>query len=91
MTLSIKLLKCFHCHNVSNNPSEELTSDEYCGLCEIRCSRCKTKWLVEWLVGVNISTQKLNVWLIGVNISTDLAVVWLFPLGCYIPQWRVRG
>ena len=46
MTLPIKLLKCFHCHNVSNNPSEKLMSDEYSGLYEIRCSRCKTKWLV---------------------------------------------
>ena len=46
MTLSIKFLKCFHCHNVLNNHSQKLISDEYCGLFEIRCSRCKTKWLV---------------------------------------------
>ena len=46
MKPSIKLLKCFNCQNVNNNLSNAMSSLEYCGLHEINCSRCKTKWLV---------------------------------------------
>ena len=43
-----------------------------------------------WLNQPNIFIERWVVWLMGVNISIICASMWFFPLGCYIPQSRVR-